>query len=184
MMMCCSIRGMMALVLLAAVATASLRLADDGCDGVFKMSTGAFGVAALGAIVTRGRRRAFLAGLATTGLGYLTFCLGPGVPLRVYKGLPTTRLLNYVGPRLGHAYQPVGGCGFGYLTSPTKPLQPVPIPPAPAGGLGSSIEFQCFGHSAFALAFSLAGGLAAASLRSPGGIPASTDRTPHPGTEA
>jgi hypothetical protein len=160
MTMRCSIRRMMALVLLSAIATAFLRSADDGCGGLFKMSAGAFGVAALGATVTRGRRRAFLAGRAASGLGYLVFCLGPGVPLRVYKGLPTTRLLDYVGPRLGHPYRPVGGC---YYDSQITTKKPLPIPSAPAGGPGSSIEFQCFGHAAFALASSLVGGLVAVS---------------------
>jgi hypothetical protein len=91
-----SIRTLMAFVLVSAVGLAAIRNANERWAGVMMMLAMAlFGVAALRAILLRGRERAWWLGFAVLGVTYLFVSLSP---LRYRLG--STHLLEYVHARV------------------------------------------------------------------------------------
>lgn len=90
-----SLAGLMGLVLLACVGLAALRSGDDLWDSlVTTMTLAVLGMAVLGALFQRGTRRAFCAGFAIFGFGYLTLATGPWFEDAVGPRLFTTKLLE------------------------------------------------------------------------------------------
>src|SRR4051794_19378670 len=91
-----SIAALMGLILFVAVAIATLRNADELWTSILlSLALLNFGVAALGAAFRRGRSRAFSAGAAFFGFGYLGLAFGPISPQ-----LASTKLLDYAYPRI------------------------------------------------------------------------------------
>jgi hypothetical protein len=91
-----SIRTVMAFVLASAVGLAALRNANDQWAGILPLVTlAAVGVALLGAILTRGRERAWWLGCCMFIGGYLAAAITPW-----QHQLGTTHLLEYVHARV------------------------------------------------------------------------------------
>lgn len=96
-----TILGLMGLVLVAAVGIAALRAADELWDSaVFTVTLALLATACLGAILGRGRSRAFYAGAALFGIGYGTIAFGPWCESSLRPRLLTTRLLDFAYPRI------------------------------------------------------------------------------------
>jgi hypothetical protein len=96
-----SIRAVMGLVLIVAVGVAALRYPTDLVASLVLSATVLLvGVAILGAIFRRGAPRAFYAGAALFGLGYLVLAFGPWCETAVRPKLVTTRLLDAAFPRV------------------------------------------------------------------------------------
>src|SRR5262249_42272420 len=95
-----SIRSLMAFVVVAAVAVAALRNADDYWAGGLLLGTSLFiGVATLGAIYHSRRRRAVPLGFPVFGGGYFSLAF-LGLSDQNLAKLPTTWLLSYVHQRV------------------------------------------------------------------------------------
>jgi hypothetical protein len=137
-----SIAGLMGVVLVASLGLTALRSATEEWAGATTLVTG--GVLALGVVgaaCRRGAERAWWLGFALFGWGYLFLIFG-GAYTSLH--LPTSSLLDRLRPaHFQRASGMGGGTGF-------------PFPPA------FSVPFDAFsqvGHSLFALAFAVAGGL-------------------------
>src|SRR5206468_8102648 len=125
------------------IGLAALRNATEPWVGVMFMATlGLLATATLGAAYRRGRSRAFYAGFALFGFGYLALALSPAIG----PFLATTMLLKWiyelVNPIIGYSQE---GSLIIYLRTRT----------------GDPEQFQRLGHSLFALLFGLVGGLTA-----------------------
>jgi hypothetical protein len=95
-----SIRGLMAFVVVAAVAVAALRNADDYWAGGMLLGTAALiGVASLGAVYHSGRPRAGRLGFTVFGGGYFALAF-LGLSEQNLAKMPTTWLLTYVHQRV------------------------------------------------------------------------------------
>jgi hypothetical protein len=104
-----SILGLMAVVLLAAVALASLREPTEAwAQAMFSLAVLASGVALLGLLLRRGVRRATSLGFLVFGTGYLTLCFGPGLDSQVSPRLLTSALIDAVYSKMEYAPGQVG----------------------------------------------------------------------------
>jgi uncharacterized membrane protein YeaQ/YmgE (transglycosylase-associated protein family) len=91
-----SIRALMAVIVVSAIGLAAIRNASDLWAGLLLMIVlGFVGAAILGAIFSRGARRAWWTGFALFSGGYLVLALVPWLSAQ----LGTTQLLNYVHAR-------------------------------------------------------------------------------------
>jgi hypothetical protein len=91
-----SIRSLMAFVVVSAVGLATLRNASDLWAGMMLLvDLAAVGVAVLGAILMRGRERAWWLGFAVFVGGYMAVAISP-----LQLQLSTTHLLDYVHARV------------------------------------------------------------------------------------
>ena len=91
-----SIRTLMALVVVSAVGLAALRGADATWAGLLLLTAlAAVGAAVLGAAILRGRERAWWAGFAFFGGGYLALTFGPWLSESFEPHLGTTHLLRH-----------------------------------------------------------------------------------------
>jgi hypothetical protein len=87
-----SIRGLMTIIVVSAVGLAALRNANDlWAAMIFLVAAAAVGVAVLGALFSRGGKRAWWTGFALFGGGYLVAALGPLQPQLI-----TTHLLELI----------------------------------------------------------------------------------------
>lgn len=186
-----SIRSLMAVVVVAAVAVAALRNADDyWASGMILATPTLFGVALIGALCGGERARARRLGFAILGGGYFALALmGPAG--RSESRLPTSQLLTYVhqqvvptvtGTYIINAVATVAGTG----TSPAPatgaaPLYVVTSPPAGQGtssnlvvtgrwksllpGAANYEAFSIVGHCLFALLAGVLGGTVAVWFR-------------------
>lgn len=171
-----TIAGHLALIGLCGVAVAALRYADDLVASlVFTGTLLAFGVASLGAAFRRGLSRASYAGFAAFGFGYLALCYGPFAADAVRPNLATTKLLDFVGPRINQQ----AGDADQVVLDPFDALDMLPLSRQTAPGRSSSrvvssgtpftltlapsasAEFMRVGHSLFSLLIGLLGGLVA-----------------------
>jgi MFS family permease len=92
-----SIRTLMAFVLVSAVGLAALRNANELWSGMMLLTAlVAVGVAALGAVFTCGKERAFWVGFAFFGGGYLGLTVGPWVSDTFRHQLGTPHLIGYI----------------------------------------------------------------------------------------
>src|SRR5262249_39008411 len=90
-----SVAGLMIVILLVAVALASLHEPTDlGARAMLSLAVAAGGVALLGTLSRRGVRRATWAGFFVFGAGYLTLCFAPGLESHVMPRLSTTALID------------------------------------------------------------------------------------------
>lgn len=178
-----SIAAVMLWVLIAALAFAAIRSANETWSSLTLSTTLLLlGTSMLASCFSAGSTRAFASGAALFGLGYLALALGPWTSTEIAPHLATSQLLQIVQPRL---ISPSNNSSltltYAYITTtspvvataPPAPNPPPPVsfpsaPPAPAtapftitlAGLPSE-EFLRVGHSLFALAFALLGGLIA-----------------------
>ena len=158
-----SIMGLMALVLFVAVGFAALRNPTElWAYALFTLALGIFGIAALGAAFRQGYGRAFFAGFAAFGFGYLILCYGPWAATEVRPHLATAKLLEYAPPWLNTTNPmvpfPRGSIavvdveedqGSAFITYSNLTL----LKPSPEA-------YQRVGHSLFALVIALIGGTA------------------------
>lgn len=179
-----SLGGLMVVVLLACVGLAALRGGDELWDSLITTLTFAtLGLAVLGALFQSGARRAFCAGFAILGFGYLTLATGPWFEAAIGPRLFTTKLLE----TLYVIWSPEGSGSMVRLTNPAggRPLRiqstmstiaainPGQRLAATASSsrtvwpwaFGTDIpnpySFQGIGHSIFALIAGMLGGLVA-----------------------
>jgi hypothetical protein len=104
-----SIAGLMAFVLFAALAFASLHEAtDQWARGMFTLAVAACGVALLGTLFRRGAARAPWAGFLIFGAGYLTLTTGPWLGDLIGPRLLTTDLFDDLYRRLAYAPRATG----------------------------------------------------------------------------
>jgi len=96
-----SIASLMAFVLIFGVGLAALRNASELWAGMMLLvALGVVGAAVLGAIILRGRERAWWSGFALFAGGYMALAVGPWLSDRFQPQLGTTHLLQYVHGRL------------------------------------------------------------------------------------
>ncbi len=96
-----SIRTLMSFVVVSAVGLAALRGADEIWAGMLLLSDlAAVGAAVLGAAILRGRERAWCAGFAFFGGGYLALTFGPWLSESFEPHLGTTHLLRHLYGRM------------------------------------------------------------------------------------
>ena len=96
-----SIRTLMAFVVVSAVGLAALRAASDLWAGLLLLvALAAVGVAILGAAFMGGAERAWWAGFALFGGGYLALAVGPCLSDTYQSSLGTTHLLNHIHGRM------------------------------------------------------------------------------------
>lgn len=179
-----SILGLMGVIALVAVATVALREANDlWASCLFTLTLFLLGLACLGGVFCRGRSRAFCAGFAAFGVGYLAVCYGPWAKSEVGPHLATTRLLNWAGPRVmrnskswaaGLYTVLVEGKGASSSPATLDTFQPEVFllsGNAVIPGGGATDSFLRVGHSIFALLAALIGGMAARHFRDSAGSP-------------
>ncbi len=153
-----SIRTLMALLLVSAVALAALRNASDLWAGMMHLTAlGDVGVAILGSINLRGGERAWWQGFAIFSGGYLALTFGPWLPDNFPSKLGTAHIiramydLKFETPYLPKVkmveIDETNGTSKSSWVTPTKP---------------SYEHFQRVGHSLFALLAGLVGGSIAA----------------------
>jgi hypothetical protein len=172
-----SIRAVMALVVFVTVAFAALRDASDlWASLLFTLAIGLLGVATLGAMICRGRSRAFYAGTSFFGGGYLLLCCGPWPDTSTQSRLATSELLDSLYARINpgepRAYtvmKPVRQTQSMATTytvmRPVKQTQSKEVTytvmqPVAASRPNRS-SFHRIGHSLFALLLALFGGVTA-----------------------
>lgn len=154
-----SILGLMGLVVVVAVAIASLRYAGGMWAGVLLLGLlGLLGMAVLGVVYGEGRSRAGWLGFLVFGGGYATITCCPGLDTALAPRLPTSQLLqlvhsNVVGPQtfqvlfsaLTTSSQPTNALivgntpqvqarSFTVTTGPAPTPAPTPANVAPAPG--------------------------------------------------
>jgi hypothetical protein len=96
-----SILGLMGLTLIAAIAIAALKGADDNWASVLQFLTlGMNGVAVLGVVHAKGKARAGWLGFALFGGFYHLLAAGPWIGEQARPNLPTTLLINYAYQRI------------------------------------------------------------------------------------
>jgi hypothetical protein len=92
-----SFRSLMALIAVVGAGLAALRNADGLWAGMLLLvALGALGVAVMGALILRGKGRAWWGGFAFFSGGYLALTLGPWFGETFRSQLGTTHLLEYV----------------------------------------------------------------------------------------
>ncbi|QDV35325.1 hypothetical protein [Tautonia plasticadhaerens] len=166
-----TIAGLLALVAASGVAFAALRHADEPVASLIVTGTLlALGVASLGAAFRRGKSRAYLAGIAAFGWGYMILALGPGAEESLRPRLLTTRLLDGLYPALN---PDPGGAVRIWDSGKGKPLlsvSPDGRTVMPLGSESTTIQglwgyssepFQDVGHSVTASILALLGGMVA-----------------------
>lgn len=124
-----SIAGMMGLILVGALGLAALRSATEAWAAlVLAVTLGLLGFAILGAIYRRDDGRAWWAGFALFGWGYLLLAFGPWVPGEL-SPRPGSRLL------LTTVYQRLRMANQARLVPPavSSPVRVRPAPPASPG---------------------------------------------------
>lgn len=178
-----SILGLMCVVLFIAVGVAALREANDlWASCLFTLTLVVLGLACLGAAFRRGYRRAYYAGFAASGFGYLFLCYAPWAASEVRPHLATEKLLEFGGNRRF----PAPDSNSRYLTlkfveSRVAAMSPGQTADYDGDGLndvvftggrgrfvpsaGSSEGFKRVGHCLFALVAALVGGIAARYFR-------------------
>lgn len=167
-----SIAGLLALVAASGVAFAALRHADDLVASLtFSAAILASGVAALGAAFGRGRKRAFCTGFAAFGFGYMALCFGPFATDEVQPHLATTKLLDYLGPRVQRPSEGgqyvlgfIGVSGTERITTSRVEgswFSSILTPPPPTLVVSATPEFMRVGHSLISLLLAALGGLVA-----------------------
>ena len=86
----------MVFIVVSAISLAALRGADETWAGMLLLAAlAAVGAAVLGAAILRGRERAWCAGFACFGGGYLAITFGPWLSDSFEPRLGTTHLLEY-----------------------------------------------------------------------------------------
>jgi hypothetical protein len=101
-----SLVGVISAASLIGLGCAALRYASDSwADGLFSLALLLIGVAILGSIYRRGERRAFWAGFAMFGTGYLVVSTAPWFDTEVAPHLATTVALEALHARF--AFKPV-----------------------------------------------------------------------------
>ncbi len=94
-----SIRGLMIIIMVLAVAFAALRTPSRiWANAWFSLALGGITIAIPAAVVRRGDRRAFWIGFAVCGWVYFLFALSPIVSEQTYHQLVTTTVLDLAAP--------------------------------------------------------------------------------------
>jgi hypothetical protein len=165
-----SIGGLMAAIVLIAIAIAGLRYPSPFWANVwFSLPLGALAVAIPAAVYSRGGRRAFLVGFATCGWVYFVVALCPWFETESFQ-LVTTTVLDLAAPQLvdtGNLLQTYVG---GYRP-PRAPVSPTPwqrwnLPEFPSPGqtlvgyvpVHSPGLYLRIGHGVFCILLALCGG--------------------------
>jgi hypothetical protein len=92
-----SIRTLMAVILVSAIGLAALRNANGIWAGLMmQFALAAVGVAAIGAVISRGCERYWWTGFWVFAGGYLVLVFAPGVSTEISPKLLTTQFLAYV----------------------------------------------------------------------------------------
>jgi hypothetical protein len=201
-----SIAGLMIVVLFCAAGAAALRSSGLWAAVLFSLTLAMLGVAILGVAYRRGTRRAFWAGFALFGGGYLLACFGPWFATEVRPHLATTPLLGYLRSRIGPPevrpgwltqvqglelgiYDPGWAnvaAGDGLVFSGRGGVFRVASPATSQAGVrwvsllgaGGAEHFDRIGHCLLAMLLGAAGGLVARRFHATRGEPdASTPRT-------
>jgi hypothetical protein len=177
-----SIAGLMGWIIVFSMAWASIRYASgDVANLTFTATIGVVGVAILGGLFRRGESRAWWAGFALIGGGYLALCYGPGFASEVRPHLSTSALLDRVGPLVVHPRVVTdrrAGPGPSVVVSSVLATPEDILTASPGGaavltqinsawpahlfyrsvGIGDPEDFQRVGHCWLALLLGLAGG--------------------------
>ncbi len=164
----------MAVVLFVALAIAALRESNDLWSScLFTVTLLVLGIACLGAVFRRGA----YAGFASFGLGYLALVYCPWASMEIRPHLATTKLIDYAGTRVlsdhpqwqVQLFDAMTGVSKGSVSrdfaSPSKNgvlFINGTVFPKPRRDMAS---FERIGHSLFALAFGVVGGIAARYFR-------------------
>jgi hypothetical protein len=192
-----SIAGLMAMIVFAAIGIAALRYPTPLAASLLLTATlTILAVATLAAVFRRGDARAFWAGFAVAGWGYLGLCYGPLADPRVHQRLATTALLNGLYGRLAYAPRAEGEAIWYDAKGESYPARVIGIEAGP-GGIHYALQvdynrtltqheaspdsmraidlegYRVLGHSLFCPVVAILGGIAA-------GLLAARDKRPTP----
>ena len=138
-----SLLGLLGVIALIAVACAALRSASEiWGSAAFTLTVAALFVALVGVIFRQRASRAFWGGFALLGWGYLLLVFGPWFKDNVSQQLLTTKLLDYLQPKLQRSTTtpavfstPVTAAGVNGWTASGIPASGIPWPANTGAGV-------------------------------------------------